>query len=180
RSRPRRTCRYRTDPPSVMRTAIAMMARSGDSSNSAVAATVTSIARLRKPDKPASDLCRLKLGDPAFRFDAGPFRDEFPNPGLEGFTRKCLHPASDLLRRPSHQFEFTDCTHNVIRVLLREKNSICPILNNFRRAARSKCDNRAATGLRLNRHNPEILAGRDDQALRAAIQVPQFVAAHPT
>src|SRR5947207_3207746 len=104
-----------------MRTAIAIRTSSGDSSNNAVAASVTSIARLRKPDKPVSDLCRLKFGGPAFRFDAGPFRDEFPNPGLEGFTRKYLHPAPHLLRRPSHQFEFTDCTHNVIRVLLREK-----------------------------------------------------------
>ena len=64
-----------------------------------------------------------------FLFD--PSCDEFPNSGLEGFTRKSFNPISNLLCRPFHCFKSADCANEVIRVLIREKNSIDSITNDF-------------------------------------------------
>src|SRR5262249_54169464 len=149
-----------------------IMMSSGDRTRNAEPARLISIARLINPDIPATDLCGLKRGVPAFHGDTGPVFDEFPEFGLECFTRKSLHLASDLQRRPCHQFESTDGTQNAVCVLFREENAINPILNNFRGAACAKCNDGATASLRLDSDDAEIFASRHDKSFRAPIQVP--------
>src|SRR6266436_386165 len=119
------------EPPSMTRTANAMNTSNGENRISPAIEPVTSMKRLRKPERPSMDLCGLELVSASFRFPCDPFIDEFPNFCLEGFTRKCLHLMSNLFYGPRHRFKSTDRTDDVVRLLLREKNSINPILNCF-------------------------------------------------
>src|SRR5436190_17482906 len=119
------------EPPTVMPTASATIENTGAKSIKAAAHTITSIARFRKPGNPVMDLCRLTLCLAGFGCAADPLFDELSDLCLECFTRKCLHLAQHPLSRPRHRFKSTHRTHNVIRVLFCEKNSVHPILNRF-------------------------------------------------
>src|SRR5437870_11264777 len=99
-----------------MRTAIAIAVKTGANKTRAAAEPITSIDLFKKPGNPETDLCRVNCCEDGFGFVFDPFLDEFPNLGLEGFTRKCLHLTADLLLRPDHRFKTADRTHNVIHV----------------------------------------------------------------
>src|SRR6266850_2288471 len=147
-------------PPSIIRTASAMSTSNGENRISAATEPVTSMKRLRKPEKPRTDLCWLELVGARFRFPFDPLIDELPNFCLEDFTRKCLHLTSDLLYGPRHRFKSADCTDDLIHMLLREKNPIDPILNCFRSAAGAERNYRTATCLSFNRNHSKIFACR--------------------
>src|SRR6267142_7254075 len=106
------------DPRSAKYTATAISASRGASTTRAAAETRTSAALLVQPGQPETDLCRLSREAAAFLLLAGPFCDDFPDPGLEGFTRKCLHSISNLLCRPSQGFKSPHCPDEIIRMLL--------------------------------------------------------------
>src|SRR5438128_6562711 len=129
-------------PPSVSRTAKATNTSTGERTIAAAPTTVTSIRRLRNPQKPRTDLCVPNFGDTGGGVLSGPLADKAPNSGLEVFTRKFLHLTANLFDRPRHRFKSTDRIGDVIHVPFREKNPVDPILNCFRRAARAQCDNR--------------------------------------
>src|SRR6266704_5498129 len=118
-------------PPSVSRTAKATNTSTGERTIAAAPATVTSIRRLRNPQKPRTDLCVLNFGATGGGLLSGPLADKAPNSGLEVFTRKSLHLTANLVYRPHHRFKSTDRTGDVINALFREKNPIDPILNCF-------------------------------------------------
>ena len=91
-----------------------------------------SIARLRNPETPETDLCGLEFSSatlPAVAFQT--IHDEFPNSTLERFTRKCLHMLPDLFDRPRHRICPPDGPRDIVGVLFGEQNSIPAILNNF-------------------------------------------------
>src|SRR3989442_3646873 len=99
-----------------------MSTSNGENRISAAIDPVTSMKRLRKPEKPRTDLCRLGLACSRFRFPSEPLIDELPNFCLEGFTRKCLHLTSTLLYLPRHRFKSADRTDDLVPMLLLQNN----------------------------------------------------------
>ena len=73
-------------PRSARLTAAAINISRGASTTRAATETRTSADLLTPPGQPETDLCWLSREAAAFRFLAGPLCDDFPDPGLEGFT----------------------------------------------------------------------------------------------
>src|SRR5262245_19713765 len=95
----------------------------------AIAEATISISRLHEPEKPETDLCGVKYEIARVEFPLCPAGDEFPDLRLEEFTRKSLHPITDVLHRPSHRFKSFDRANESIDVLLREQHSVDSIPN---------------------------------------------------